>query len=71
MRLPLLFRRENSQAARQARQEELERAVSDGLRKLGEIFSHAAELIEKRRLERKGYSEPHTFLKRTDGKREP
>ncbi|MER2566545.1 MAG: hypothetical protein ABTQ32_37835 [Myxococcaceae bacterium] len=66
MRLPLLFRRENSTAARAERQERLERAVTDGLRKLAGVLKEAADLIEKQRLSRQGYETKKDFLQRTD-----
>lgn len=69
MRLPLLFRRENSTAAQAERQERLERAVTDGLRKLAGVLKEAADLIEKQRLARQGYETKKDFLQRTDPKR--
>jgi len=69
MRLPLLFRRENSTTARAERQARLERAVTDGLRRLAGVLKEAADLIEKQRLERQGYETKKDYLQRTDGKR--
>jgi len=66
MRLPLLFRRENSSAARREREEKLQRAVTEGLRKLADVLKHAADLIEQRRLERRGYPPQERFLERAD-----
>ena len=65
MRLPLLFRRENSAAARREREEQIERAVSAGLRTLASMFQKAADLIESRRLNRNGFKPPGEFLERT------
>jgi hypothetical protein len=66
MRLPLLFRRENSSAARREREEQLQRAVTEGLRKLSDLLKQAADLIEARRLEKSGYEPQERFLERTD-----
>lgn len=68
MRLPLLFRRENSSAARRERQAQLERALTEGLRKLSEVLKTTADLIEARRLEKRGYEQQERFLERTDDK---
>jgi uncharacterized protein (DUF1778 family) len=64
MRLPQLFRRENSSAAKRERQEQLERAVTDGLRRLSHVLKQAADLIEKQRLARSGYETKQDFLQR-------
>jgi hypothetical protein len=69
MRLPLLFRRENSTAAKVERQERLERAVTEGLRRLSAALKEAADLIEKQRLARKGYETKRDFLQHSDDKR--
>jgi hypothetical protein len=69
MRLPLLFRRENSATARAERQARLERAVTDGLRRLAGVLKEAADLIEKQRLARQGYETKKDYLQRTDEKR--
>lgn len=66
MRLPLLFRRENSSAARREREAQLEKAVTDGLRKLSDVLKQAADLIEARRLEKRGYPPQERFLERSD-----
>jgi hypothetical protein len=66
MRLPLLFRRENSSAARREREEQLQRAVTEGLRKLSDLLKQAADVIEARRLEKRGYETQERFLERTD-----
>jgi len=65
MRLPFPFRSENSSAARREREEKMQKAVSDGLRTLGLMFSRAADFIEKKRLERQGYQKQGRFLERT------
>lgn len=69
MRLPLLFRRENSAAAKAERQARLERAVTEGLRKLAGVLQEAADLIEKQRLSRQGYETKRDYLERKDPKR--
>lgn len=69
MRLPLLFRRENSSAARAERQARVERAVTDGLRKLATVLKETADLIEKQRLARRGYETKEGYLERTEPKR--
>ncbi len=69
MRLPLLFRRENSATARAERQARLERAVTDGLRRFADVLKQAADLIEKQRLSRQGYETKKDYLQRTDEKR--
>ncbi|MCA2977171.1 MAG: hypothetical protein INH41_21260 [Myxococcaceae bacterium] len=66
MRLPLLFRRENSSAARRERQAQLERAVTQGLRRLSHVLERAADLIEKQRLARSGYETKQAYLQRLD-----
>lgn len=66
MRLPLLFRRENSSAARRERQAQLERAVTEGLRRLSDLLKTAADQIEARRLEKRGFEQQERFLERTD-----
>lgn len=69
MRLPLLFRRENSAAAKAERQARLERAVTEGLRTLASVLQEAANLIEKQRLSRQGYETKRDYLERKDPKR--
>lgn len=64
MRLPLLFRRENSSAAQRERVDQVERALTEGLRRLSAIFKQAADVIEARRLERGGYEQQERFLER-------
>ncbi|MEW5742893.1 MAG: hypothetical protein AB1938_28515 [Myxococcota bacterium] len=66
MRLPLLFRRENSSAARREREAQLERALTDGLRRLADLLKQAADQIEARRLEKRGYHQQERFLERSD-----
>lgn len=63
MRLP--FRRENSQSAKREREDHIERQVTDGLRRLADMLKKAADLLEARRLERKGYMPKETFLERS------
>lgn len=64
MRLPLLFRRENSDAARREREEAVEKVLTEGLRKLSQALTKLADVIEQRRLERGGYKPPGEFLER-------
>jgi hypothetical protein len=66
MRLPQLFRRENSSAARRERQAHLERAMTQGLRRLSHVLGRAADLIEKQRLARSGYETKQDYLQRLD-----
>jgi hypothetical protein len=68
LRLPLLFRRENSGAARAERQARLERALTEGLRTVADVLKRTAEVIEKRRLSREGFEAQKTFLERTGNK---
>ncbi len=71
MRFPFPFRRENSSAARLEREEQLQKALSEGLRTLGVMFSRAADFIEKKRLERQGYDKQGRFLERTPDRTQP
>jgi hypothetical protein len=71
MRLPQLFRRENSAAAKRERQRRLERALTEGLRRLSDVLKEAADLIEKQRLAREGYETKQPFLERTDASKKP
>ncbi len=66
MKLPALFNREKSTAARRERQAEVERLLTDGLRTLSGLFNVLADRLEKQRLERDGYEKPGSFLKRDD-----
>jgi hypothetical protein len=66
MRLLQLLRRENSSAARHERQQQLERAVTEGLRRLSHVLKEAADRIEKQRLARAGYETKKDFLQRLD-----
>lgn len=70
MRLPFLVRRENNAAAQRERTDQVEKAVTESLRKLAKLVTQTADLIEKRRLERKGYEAPETFLQRAPKKDE-
>lgn len=58
------FRRENSEAARRERAEQVERAVIDGFRALSQVLQRAADFMEQRRLHRSGYEEQGRFLER-------
>jgi len=66
MRLPLLFRRENNDAARRERAEAVEKALTEGLRQLSVMFKKMADAVEERRLARRGFQQPQSFLERTD-----
>jgi hypothetical protein len=59
-----LFRKDTSDAAQRERADRLERSIADGFRRLSQLFTKAAELIESRRLERNGYVKPEKFLER-------
>ncbi len=65
MRLRLPFQKENSSVAKREREEQLQKAVSDGLRSLSQLFQRAADFIEKTRLERRGYEKQGVFLERS------
>lgn len=65
MRLPSLFRRENTSQAALERQERVERALTDGLRALAGIFKQVADAVEQRRLQRSGYEKQTRTLERT------
>lgn len=68
MRLPAFLRRENSIAARNERSDAVEKMVSRSLRGMASLLTRAAELVEKQRLQRAGYTEQGRFLERTDKK---
>lgn len=59
-----LFRRENSNAARRERAEQVERALIDGFRAFSEVLRRAADFMEQRRLSRSGYEDQDRFLER-------
>lgn len=65
--MPLrFFRKENSSVARREREEQVQRAVVQGFRKLSEVLKKAADLIEAQRLERGGYEQQEKFLERSE-----
>ncbi|MBX5483376.1 MAG: hypothetical protein IRZ16_16265 [Myxococcaceae bacterium] len=66
MKFPLFSRRENSRQAQLEAQARFERALAEGLRALGTLFSRAAEVIEAQRLQREGYGEQEKYLERLD-----
>lgn len=68
MRLPVLFRRERSEAARRERQEELDRLLTEGLRTLSGLLARLADHVEQQRLARRGYAEQERFLAREEKK---
>jgi outer membrane protein TolC len=63
-RLPFSWPTDRSLAARKERQEQLERRLTDAFRQLSQVFGQAAELIERRRLERQGIEQPERTLER-------
>ncbi len=65
MRLRLPFRKENSSVAQREREEQLQKALAEGLRTLGLMLQRAADFVEKKRLERQGYDKQGRFLERT------
>jgi hypothetical protein len=71
MRLPFFQRKEQSDAARRERAEQIERNVTSTLRMLATAFTRLADGIEKRRLSRAGYHEQERYLERTDNRQPP
>ncbi len=69
MKFPLFFSRESSAAATRARQDRLEKAISESLRVLGQMCTKLADAVEAQRLTRAGYTRPERFLERTDAKK--
>lgn len=64
--MPLrIFSKENSAAARREREEQIERALITGFRRLSSFLKRAADAIEAKRLERSGYDKQEKFLERT------
>ena len=65
--MPLrFFTSENSAASRHERREQVERRVVENFRLMARALSKMADFIEKRRLERGGYSTQAPFLERSD-----
>ncbi len=69
MRLPSLFRRENTSAAARERQERVERALTDGLRTLSSVLKQVADAVEQRRLQRNGFQQQERTLERVNRSR--
>jgi hypothetical protein len=69
MKFPLIFSRKKDTVAARARQENLEKAISDSLRMLGQMCTKLADVVEAQRLSRAGYKEQERFLERTDRKK--
>ncbi len=67
MRLPL-FRRDDSRAARLERTDRLQRRLSEGLRVLAASLERAADVVERLRLARKGYTPQEEWLERAPAK---
>ena len=65
MRLPL-FRRAKTILKRPDAQDQLEKVLTDSLRKLGHLCAKVADLIEAQRLGRQGYTQQRDFLRRLD-----
>jgi hypothetical protein len=64
MKFPLFFRREQSDAARRERQEQLERRLTQGLRAMSTLLQKLADNLEAQRLHRSGHEEQDRFLER-------
>ncbi len=62
------FRKEKSAAARREREDQLAKALTEGLRTLSTLLTGLADRVEKERLERNGYHPQERFLQRTDRK---
>jgi hypothetical protein len=65
MKLPL-FRRARTVLKRPDTQDQLEKVLTDSLRKLGQLCAKVADLIETQRLGRQGYTQQRDFLRRLD-----
>jgi hypothetical protein len=65
MKLPL-FRRARTFLKRPDAQDQLEKVLTDSLRKLGHLCAKVADLIEAQRLGRQGYAQQRDFLRRLD-----
>ena len=66
MKFPQLFRREKSpQGARQT-QDRAEKLLAEGLRRLGQVLSRLADLVEAQRLARAGFERQGKYLERLD-----
>jgi hypothetical protein len=62
------LRRENSSAARREREDQIAKAVTDGLRTLSMMLKELADRVEKQRLDKKNYHPQERYLERTDRK---
>ena len=67
MRLPQLFRRERTYIERASAQDQVQKLLVESLRVLSDVCGRVANLIETQRLERAGYKEQGTALRRLDG----
>lgn len=65
MKLPQLFRRERTVIKRQDAQDQAEKILAESLRRVGQVCTKVADLIETQRLQRAGYSH-NTLLHRVD-----
>lgn len=66
MKLPLLFRRDRTVIKRADAQDQAEKILAESLRLLSQVCTKVADLIETQRLERAGYSQNNTYLRRLD-----
>lgn len=66
MKLPLLFRRDRTVIKRADAQDQVEKVLAESLRLLSQVCTKVADLIETQRLERAGYSQSDTYLRRLD-----
>ena len=66
MKLPLLFRRDRTVIKRADAQDQAEKILAESLRVLSQVCTKVADLIEAQRLERAGYSQNNSYLRRLD-----
>jgi hypothetical protein len=69
MKFPLFFRREQSDAAKRERQDQLERRLTQGLRTMSGLLQKLADNLEAQRLHRSGHEEQGRFLERARDKK--
>jgi hypothetical protein len=70
MKLPALFRRENSNAALRERQDQVEKMFARSLRGLGTLLGKLADVVDNQRLKKNGFGPQEKFLERLDRKKE-
>jgi hypothetical protein len=66
MKLPRPFRRARTILKGPDAQDQMQKALADSLRKLGQVCAKIADLIEAQRLGRQGYTRQQDFLRRLD-----